>query len=102
MQTVCREYTQNRDHKASRARGWIRGNTKIGPVLDVKVNPHQGRRCIRTGELVEKAEPRPKPTVTLSTVSVPCHERKWIDIDPALIKKGSFSSVKIYDQITGL
>ena len=24
-------------------RGWIRGNTKIGPVLDVKVCYHQGR-----------------------------------------------------------
>ena len=24
-------------------RGWILGNTKIGPVLDVKVCGHQGR-----------------------------------------------------------
>ena len=45
MQTVCREYTQPRDDKASRARGWIRGNTKIGPVLDVK-DPRQGHYCI--------------------------------------------------------
>ena len=27
-------------------RGWIRGNTKIGPVLDVKVYFHQGRYCV--------------------------------------------------------
>ena len=43
MQTFCREYTLPRDQETSRARGWIRGNTKIGPVLDVKVYRHQGR-----------------------------------------------------------
>ena len=37
MQTLCREYTLPRKQRTSRARGWIRGNTKIGPVLDVKV-----------------------------------------------------------------
>ena len=25
---------------------WIRSNTKVGPVLDVKLYPHQGRYCI--------------------------------------------------------
>ena len=43
MQTLCREYTLLRDKETSRARWWIRGNTKIGPVLDVKVYFHQGR-----------------------------------------------------------
>ena len=46
MQTVCREYTQLRNLKTSRPRGWIRSNTKIGPVLDVKIYPHEGRYCI--------------------------------------------------------
>ena len=46
MQTLCREYTLPRDQETSRARGWIRGNTKIGPVWDVKVYCHQGRCCI--------------------------------------------------------
>ena len=32
---ACREYTLPRDDDASRPRGWIRGNTKIGPVLEV-------------------------------------------------------------------
>ena len=44
--TSCRECTFPRNDEASRARGWIRGNTKIGPVLDVKVYFHQGRYCI--------------------------------------------------------
>ena len=46
MQTACREYTQPRNLKTSRPRGWIRSNTKIGPVLDVKIYPHEGRYCI--------------------------------------------------------
>ena len=43
MQTICREYTLPRDQETSRARGWICGNTKNGPVLDVKVYFDQGR-----------------------------------------------------------
>ena len=31
----CREYTLPRDENLSEPKGWIRGNTKIGPVLDV-------------------------------------------------------------------
>ena len=46
MQTFCREYTLPQGQEASRAIGWIRGNTKIGTVLDVKVYCHQGRYCI--------------------------------------------------------
>ena len=43
MEGSCREYTLPRSDKSSRVRGWTRGNTKIGPVLDVKVCYHQGR-----------------------------------------------------------
>ena len=32
---ACREYTLPRDEKSSDPTGWIRGNTKIDPVLDV-------------------------------------------------------------------
>ena len=32
---ACREYTLPRDEEASEPTGWIRGNTKIGPVLEV-------------------------------------------------------------------
>ena len=35
-QTVaCREYTLPRDDKASQPKGWIRGNMRIGPVLEI-------------------------------------------------------------------
>ena len=43
MKTSCGEYTLPGSAETSRMRGWIRGNTKIGPVLDVKVCYHQGR-----------------------------------------------------------
>ena len=32
---ACREYTLPREEDASQPRGWIHGNTKIGPVLEV-------------------------------------------------------------------
>ena len=32
---ACREYTLPREEEASQIKGWIRGNTKIGPVLEV-------------------------------------------------------------------
>ena len=32
---ACREYTLPRDHPASEAKGWIQGNTRIGPILEV-------------------------------------------------------------------
>ena len=37
---TCREYTLPRDEKSADPKGWIRGNTKIGPVLTAtcKVN----------------------------------------------------------------
>ena len=32
---VCREYTLPRDEESSQPKGWIQGNTKIGPILEV-------------------------------------------------------------------
>ena len=32
---ACREYTLTRDDPASQAKGWIQGNMRIGPVLEV-------------------------------------------------------------------
>ena len=120
MKGSCREWTLPRSEESSRVRGWIHGNTKIGPVLDVKVCYHQGRygveimieslfrdrtvSWVRTvnginkyvteapeeipvtsvenrgaGKTVAKAKSRPKPTFTLTPVSLPYRERKWID-----------------------
>ena len=37
MQHLCREYTMPRNEKGTRVRGWIRKDTRIGPVLNIKV-----------------------------------------------------------------
>ena len=39
----CREYALSRSDPLSKVKGWIRGNTKIGPALEVTVTHHQGR-----------------------------------------------------------
>ena len=36
----CREYTSPRDDERSTPKEWIRGDTKIGPILEVKVTHH--------------------------------------------------------------
>ena len=40
---ACREYTLPRDEKSSDPKRWIRGNTKIGPVLEVTTSYLQGK-----------------------------------------------------------
>ena len=40
---ACREYTLTRDEETSEPKGWIRGNTKIGPVLEVTTCCLQGK-----------------------------------------------------------
>ena len=40
---ACREYTLPRDEKLSDPKGWIRGNTKIGSVLEVTTCYLQGK-----------------------------------------------------------
>ena len=36
----CREYALSRNDQLSKVKGWIRGNTKIGPVLEVTISYH--------------------------------------------------------------
>ena len=43
---ACREYTLPRDEKSSDPKGWIRGNTKIWPVLEVTTSYLQGKKGV--------------------------------------------------------
>ena len=43
---ACREYTLPREEGASEPKGWIRGNTKIGPVLEVATCCQQGKYVV--------------------------------------------------------
>ena len=40
---ACREYTLPRDEQSSDPKGWIRGNSKIGPVLEVTTSYLQSK-----------------------------------------------------------
>ena len=121
MVLLRREYTLPRNDPRTRARGWIRRNTKICPVVNTVVWHYEDRYSIeiqvqslfqdRTaswvriangaekyvtettetiedeqhralGKPIAKAKPRMKSTTTLTPVSVPLHERKWMDINP--------------------
>ena len=43
---ACREYTLPRDDPASQPNGWIQGNTRIGPVLEVTTSYMYGKHGI--------------------------------------------------------
>ena len=43
---ACREYTLPREDEASQPRGWIQGNTRIGPVLEVTTSYLYGKHGI--------------------------------------------------------
>ena len=43
---ACREHTLPRDDGSSQPRGWIQGNTKIGPVLEVTTSYLYGKHGI--------------------------------------------------------
>ena len=40
---TCREYTLPREEPTSQPKGWIQGNTKIGPVLEVATSYLHGK-----------------------------------------------------------
>ena len=43
---ACREYTLPRDDGASQPRGWIQGNTKSGPVMEVTTSCLYGKHGV--------------------------------------------------------
>ena len=43
---ACREYTLPREDGSSQPRGWIQGNTKIGPVLEVTTSCLYGKHGV--------------------------------------------------------
>ena len=51
---ACREYTLPRDDGSSQPRGWIQGNTKIGPVLEVATSCLYGKHGVEMKNLVSE------------------------------------------------
>ena len=48
MPKACREYTLRREDESSQPRGWIQGDTKIGPVLEVTTSCLYGKHGVET------------------------------------------------------
>ena len=46
LAVACREYTLPREDGSSQPRGWIQGNTKIGPVLKVTTSCLHGKHGV--------------------------------------------------------
>ena len=45
---ACREYTLHREDESSQPRGWIQGNTRIGPVLEVTTSYMYGKHGFKS------------------------------------------------------
>ena len=73
---ACREYTLPRDDGSSQPRGWIQGNTKIGPVLEqlnVKDFAYRSKA---------NAKPQRREPAGSSPSIIPMNARNSIDIEP--------------------
>ena len=53
---ACREYTPPREDGSSQPRGWIQGNTKIGPVLEVTTSCLHGKHGVEMRIMVFESE----------------------------------------------
>ena len=49
---ACREYTLPKEDSTSQPKGWIQGNTKIGPVLEVTTSNLHGKYGVEIRNLV--------------------------------------------------
>ena len=147
---ACREYTLPRDVPASQPKGWIQGNMRIGPVLEVRTsfqhfkhgieiriesvkkdNSHswfrisygtytyvidsiqdnteipadpQEKQVSQTSTSVvaarSKAKAKPQPRILVwTTVTIPIHERRWIDIETS---KQNFASHDLSKKVINL
>ena len=79
--TVWRSWS-NLHHETNGINKYVTVTSEETPVTSVE---NRG-----TGKPVAKAQPRPKPTLTLSLVSIPYRERKWIDVEPGKFSPGCF------------
>ena len=78
---TCREYILPRDEKSTDPKGWIRGNTKIGPVLEVTTSYLQGKYGV---------------DIRIESVNND-NSHSWVRISHGLIKFFTNLSNKAYD-----
>ena len=78
---ACREYTLARDENSTDPKGWIRGNTKIGPVLEVTTSFLQGKKGVE---------------IRIESVNID-NSHSWVRISHGLNKLVTESIDKEYD-----
>ena len=79
---ACREYTLPRDENLSEPKGWIRGNSMIGPVLEVTTCYLQGKYGVE---------------IRIESISKD-HSHSWVRIFHGLNKLVTDLSNKEYDE----
>ena len=91
---ACREYTLPRDDRASQPKGWIQGNMRIGPVLEVTTSFQHFKygieiRIWSMGQDNSQSWVRQKQNHNRENLLM--HERRWIDIEPSEREPRRFS-----------
>ena len=75
---TCRECTLPKDAKLSDPKGWIRGNTKIGPVLEVTTSYLQGKYWVEISiESVNKDNSHSWVRITHGLNKLVCGSRSY-------------------------
>ena len=99
---ACREYTLPRDDPTSQTKGWIQGDMRIGPVLEVTCffqitnnvtevpEDQTGEQALQLNvkdcacQSKAKAKPQRKEPASYSPSIIPMNEKNWIDIEPGI------------------
>ena len=99
---ACREYILPREDEASQLKGWIQGNTKIEPVLEVATSYFHGnmparKKCVKKENKKNCVSIGGKRKNTKKIV--PMERRNWIVVEPG---KYSFSDFEVSKKATFL
>ena len=71
---ACREYTLPKEAGASQPKGWIQGNTKIGPVLEVTTSYLHGKHGVEIRIFVREQRQYSLLGQNFSWLKQVCHE----------------------------
>ena len=100
---ACREYTLPREEAAAQPKGWIQGNTKIGPVLEVATRHLHGKHGVESKSLnVEQTHDRTgrpgKDTAAVQDDSQVYHEPNMLNVDEEVLRERMEKSIVVHDE----
>ena len=68
--------------KQDRTASWVRIVNGVEKYVTETTETMEDEEHGALGKPIAKARPQMKPTVTLTPVSFPLRERKWVDVNP--------------------